>query len=201
MVIKRWLHLQPLCLCSKKERQRVIWAQKACQPVLSPDPVTWPRPAWGNWGSKYWCRAYHHSKQQRGSVSEEEGEYACWTDNSGSGSTLQREAASRQLSRRSSRFLQMQVRAVTLLVTSLGTTNPGIKLTGDLHIVCRLYYMQDQVVCCVRYKGLTKETTLQFSSESMGMNSEDTSSSASSALCYPFSLGKSSTLKFFMWKW
>lgn len=137
MVIKRWLHLQPLCLCSKKERQRAIWAQKACQPVLSPDPVTWPGPAWGNWGSKYWCREYHHSKQQRSSVSEEEGGCACWTDNSGSGSTLQREAASRQLSRRSSRFLQMQIRAVTLLVTSLGTTNPGIKLTGDLHVVCR----------------------------------------------------------------
>ena len=56
--------------------------------------------------------------------------------------------------------------------------------------------MQDQVVCYVRYKGLTKEMTLQFTSESMGMNSEDPSSGASSALCYPFALGKSSTLSF-----
>lgn len=131
MVIKRWLHLQPLCLCSKKERQRANWAQRACQPVLSPDPVTWPRPAWGYCGSKYWCEAYHQSKQQRGSVSEEEEEYAFWADNSGSSNTLEREAASRQLSRRSSRFLQTQVRAVALLVPSLSTTNPGIKPTGN----------------------------------------------------------------------
>lgn len=77
------------------------------------------------------------SPNNRGSVSEEEGEYACWADNFGSSNMLEREAASRQLSRRSSHFLQMQVRAVTLLVTSLSTTNSGIKPTGNLHIVCR----------------------------------------------------------------
>ena len=153
MVIKWLLCFQPLCLCSKKEGQKANRAQRACQLGLSPDPVTWPHPAWGNWGGEYWCWVHHHSKQQRGSVSEEEVEYSCWPGNYGSSNTLQREAASRQLSR-SSCFLQLQVRAVTLLVTSPGTTNPGIKPTGDLHI------LWPEVVCRVRYKSLTKETGL-----------------------------------------
>lgn len=143
-----------VCILKRKDKEQIEHRESASQVC----PQTEPHGhffffAWGNLGGEFWCWTHHHSKQ-KASVSEEEGEHNWWTDNYWSSNTSQREAASRQFSG-SSHFIKLQGSVVTLAISPYAT-NPGVKPAWKLHIV----RPQLSVVCCARYKELSKETGL-----------------------------------------